>query len=151
MRYFAILLLLSTTLLAACANKDDRTPNHNLIDTKQVDTSDSRLLVVYGNKEFNDKLFVIRKIMDNSGTLSKCSVTLQNTSQDTFVVEYQFKWMEASGMPIMQSPAWSRMTLPPNAVKPLINVGKVPEARIVEFTIRLPLTDMYKLPKEEKE
>jgi uncharacterized protein YcfL len=111
-----------------------------------VDDTDPRILVIYGNKEFEDKLLVIRKILDDSQRLARCAVTLQNVSQDTFVVEYQFRWMESSGMPIMQTPAWSRLTVSPNAVRPLVNVAKVPNARIVKFTVRLPMTAMYETP-----
>ena len=121
---------------------------HSVVPTEQVDESHPQILVVYGNEEFKDKLYVLRKVFDESGTLARVSLTLQNVSNDIFVVEYQFRWLEQSGMPIMQTPAWSRMTLAPNAVKPLINIAKVPEAKIVEFTVRLPMTGVYDPPRE---
>ena len=125
------------------------TNTHGVVGTAQIDDSNPRIMIVYGNEEFQDKVVVVRKLLDDSGNLAKCSVTLQNVSNDTFIVEYQFKWLEASGMPVMQTPAWSRMTLAPNAVKPLVNMAKVPEAHNVEFTVRLPMTALYELPKEK--
>ncbi len=142
--------LLLILLAAGCTGQSASSSAHNVVPTDRVDDSDSNILVIYGNKEFDDKLLVVRKMMDGSGRLAKCSVTLQNVSEDTFVVEYQFRWMEAGGMPVMQTPAWNRMTVPPKSAKPLVNMAKVPEARIVEFTIRLPLTAMYDAPKDKK-
>ena len=148
--YRFALALLAAAMLCGCVTTTATTANHNVLDTRQIDDSDPRMLVIYGNKEFNNKLFVIRKIMDDGNRLAKCSLTLQNVSDTTFVVEYQFQWMEESGMPVMQTAAWARATLPPNAVKTVISVAKTPEARKVEFTIRLPLTDLYKPQPEEK-
>lgn len=150
MRYFFLALVLVCFGVAGC-NGGGTGPGgpHSVIATGQVDDTDFRIMVVYGNEELNGKVHVIRKALDDSGKLAKCSVTLQNTSSDLFVLEYQFRWMEQSGMPVMQTPAWSRVTLAPNAVKPLINLAKVPEAKIVEFTVRLPLTGLYERPVEE--
>lgn len=142
-------LILACLVAGGCVTGKATDGPHDVIPSGQVDDSDPRILVIYGNEEFTDKVHVIRKLVDDSGTLAKCSLTLQNISNDTFVVEYQFRWLEQSGMPIMQTPAWSRMTLAPNAVKPILNVAKVPEAKIVEFTIRLPLTGMYQKPEQE--
>ena len=145
-RLFSIILLLFA--LAACGN--NTTPYHGGVqESKQVDATAEKILIVYGNEEFEDNLVVTRKVFDESGNLPQCSVTLQNLSNKAFVVEYQFVWMSKSGIPIMQSAAWHRLTLAPNAVKPLINVAKTPEAGTVEFTVRLPLTAMYQ-PQEKK-
>ena len=150
MRYVLMVLALAGLVFASGCNGGSAATTHSLVPNAQVDETNPRIMVIYGNEEFNDKLHVVRKLIDDSGNLAKCSVTLQNVSQDTFVIEYQFRWLEQSGMPIMQTPAWSRMTLAPNAVKPIINMAKVPEAKNVEFTVRLPLTAMYQKPAEQK-
>jgi uncharacterized protein YcfL len=147
MRYFLTALVLICLIGSGC-QKAASSP-HFVIPSPQIDDTDPEILVVYGNEEFRDKVHVIRKSFDASQRLAKCSVTLQNTSNDTFVLEYQFRWLEQSGMPVMQTPAWSRVTLAPNAVRPLINMAKTPEAAIVEFTLRLPMTALYEIPVEE--
>lgn len=150
MRLIHTVLIFACLAMLACQSGGTAGGPHGVIPTAQVDDGDFRIMVVYGNEEFKDKVHVVRKILDSSGNLAKCSVTLQNTSNDTFVVEYQFRWLEQSGMPVMQTPAWSRMTLAPNAVKPLVNMAKTPEAKSVEFTVRLPLTAMHQRPDKEK-
>lgn len=150
MRHLLIALALVCLAVAGCNGGGTAGGPHSVIATNQVDDTDFRIMVIYGNEELNGKVHVIRKALDDSGNLAKCSVTLQNTSNDTFVLEYQFRWLEQSGMPVMQTPAWSRVTLAPNAVKPLINMAKVPEAKTVEFTVQLPMSAMYQKPAEKK-
>lgn len=149
MRCLRFLILALCLAAAGCVSSGTAPVGRALAPNDLVDETDPRIMIIYGNEEFRDKVRVVRKILDDSGTLAKCSVTLQNVSQDTFIVEYQFRWMEQSGMPVMQTPAWHRVTLAPNAVKPLIAVAKTPEAKTVEFTVRLPLTALYQPPEKK--
>lgn len=150
MRSLLAVLVLACIIVGGCNGGKAPVTTHSLAANDQVDETNPRITVIYGNEEFNGKVYIVRKFLDDSGNLTKCSVTLQNVSQDTFVVEYQFRWLEESGMPVMQTPAWTRMTMAPNAVKPIINMAKTQAAKNVEFTIRLPMTAMYQKPAEKK-
>ena len=151
-RFVFVVLALACLLAGGCTENmsgGQGGNSHGVVASPQVDETHPNIMVVYGNQELNGNVAVVRKIYDDSSKLAKCSLTIQNLSDHTFILEYQFRWLEASGMPIMQTPAWSRLTLAPHAVKPVLTVAKMPEAKIVEFTLRLPMTALYERPAEQ--
>ena len=148
-KYFAILLVLvAAGFLAGCAQTKY---THGVVETPQIDGANPYVLVVYGDEGLREYVAVLRTNVDFSGTFPTCVLTIQNLSEFSIPVEYQFQWLDSAGMPLHNTPAWFPASLSPNMVKTVNSTAKSKDAAKVEFTLRTPHTGVEHLGAEQQQ
>lgn len=145
-KYFAVLLVAAAACLMFGCQSTKYT--HGVVETPQIDGANPYVLVVYGDEALREYVAVLRTNVDFSGMFPTCVLTIQNLSEYSIPIEYQFQWLDAGGMPLHSTAAWFPTSLSPNMVKTVNSTAKSTDAAKVEFMLRAPHTGLEHLGAE---
>ena len=147
--------------LAACqhASMDHPSPGLNtssrqeVVRTRAVDDSNPRAKLIVGSKDLVGYVVLLNPKFRQLGQMTQAQVTVQNLTENRYSLEYKCDWFDAHGFQVGPRPVWQRFTLTPMITKTVTSMGKVPEARNIVFTVRLPddaFIDLDKRMEREK-
>lgn len=105
-----------------------------------VDESHPRAKLIVGSSELLGTVVMVNPIFRPVGNLTQTQVELQNYSDFVLELEYRIDWRDADGFQAGNEGAWQFLTLTANGSEYVTATGKVPEARDITLTVRLPDT-----------
>lgn len=103
-----------------------------------VDTSDPRARLITGSRDLLNRVVMVNPRFRPVGNLTQAEVTVQNLTDDRYMLEYKFEWSDPQGFSIGDAAVWHRFTLSPHQIRDMSSTGKTPEAQNLTFTIRYP-------------
>ena len=103
-----------------------------------INTEHPRARLVLGSDDLIGRIALLDPRFREVGLLNQAQVTVQNLTQDRYTLEYKVEWEDNQGFAIGSNAMWQRFTLTPNQVQRFKSVGKTPEAKKINFTVRLP-------------
>lgn len=130
------LAILSTFLVAfvlGCAAQNVP-PTH----IPNVDTSYPGAKLVIGSDQLLGKAILRDARLRKVGKFTQGEVTVQNTTNKTYYLEYLFEWEDSQGFSVDEVKVWRPFTLTPYQVRKFTSTGPVPEATRITFTVRFP-------------
>lgn len=140
---FLLTLVLCVSLMGCAQSgaprvvKEPKEPTPKMARDSYNDASNGRVLILYGSKNIHKWIRIKNVRMGMAGALPKFAVTLENRTQSALPIEYQITWLDADGFPLpVSSQAWIRITLPENAEKHVMDVGKMPSAYFAQILVR---------------
>ena len=102
--------------------------------------------IVYGSKYLAMDIWISDARFQPVGQLTRAQVTLENTTETRYTLEYKFDWEDRSGFSVDNMGTWHRFTVAPREIRKFTSTGKTPEATGIIFTIRLPDDTFLKSP-----
>ena len=105
-----------------------------------VDTSHPRAKLVTGSERLLGMVLIENPRFRELGQLTQAEVTVRNTTENTYNLEYKYEWTDDQGFTVGSSSMWHRFTLTPHQEKNFPSTGKTPAAKNIIFTVRLPNT-----------
>ena len=105
---------------------------------KNVDTSYPGATLVIGSDEILGKVILRDVHFRKVGKFTQAEVTVQNTTNQTYYLEYLFEWEDSQGFSVDEVKVWRPFTLTPYQVRRFTSTGPAPEATKIVFTVRFP-------------
>lgn len=102
---------------------------------------------VIGGSDLAEQLKVVRPVTRKVGVFTQGQIGIQNLSDDSLSLEYQFRWMDRNGFVVSDESMWHRMQLGARQMKRVSSVGKSKDAYHMEVTVRAP--ESYFQPKSD--
>ncbi len=133
MKRVGILLLFVMVMVSSCMQSN--TIKHPI---SNVDKRYPNATLVIGSDELLGKVVVRDVRFRKVGNFTQAEVTVQNTTNKTYYLEYMFEWQDSQGFNVDEVKVWRPFTLTPYQVRKFTSTGPVPEASRITFTIRFP-------------
>lgn len=133
MRSRAILIGILVVFIMGCA-----AGNVPPTSIRNVDTSYPGAKLVIGSDEILGKVILRDAHFRKVGKFTQAEVTVQNTTNKTYNLEYLFEWEDSQGFSVDEVKVWRAFTLTPYQVRKFTSTGPVPEATRITFTVRFP-------------
>lgn len=102
--------------------------------------------IVYGSEYLAMDIWISDARFQPVGQLTRAQVTLENTTETRYTLEYKFDWEDRTGFSVGNTGTWHRFTVAPREIRKFTSTGKTPEAKNIIFTIRLPDDTFLKSP-----
>lgn len=134
----ALLMTSAPLLLVGCNQAGVRADSPEFQPDTTLDQSDPRAKLVLGSSSLVGEVRLSAPRFREVGTLTEAQVSVQNLSGDHYTLEYKFDWEDDQGFTAGNSGSWYRFELGPKQVRRVTSIGKVPEAKNIVFTVRLP-------------
>jgi len=103
-----------------------------------IDNAHPRAKLVIGSDELLRKVGIGNPQLRSLGQLTQAQVMVQNLTETRYTLEYKFDWEDDQGFNVASVNTWHRFTLTPRETKTFASTGKVPDAKNIVFTVRLP-------------
>ena len=133
MKRWIIFLTILVALVMGCAPKNVPPPR-----ISNVDTSYPGAKLVIGSDQLLGKVILRDVHFRKVGKFTQGEVTVQNTTNKTYYLEYLFEWEDNQGFSVDEVKVWRPFTLTPYQVRKFTSTGPVPEATRITFTVRFP-------------
>lgn len=132
----AVLVLIA--FVGGCVTPGHVETNKQVEPVSNIDTSHPRAKLVTGSNKILGRVVILNPRFRTLGKLSQAEVTVQNLTENRYVMEYKFDWADPQGFTVDSHSVWHRFILTPHQMQNFNSTGKTPEARNIIFTIRLP-------------
>lgn len=103
-----------------------------------VDTTHPRARLITGSRDLLHRVVMVNPRFRPAGNLTQAEVSVQNLTDDRYILEYKFEWSDPQGFSIGDAAVWHRFTLSPHQIRDMSSTGKTPDAQNLTFTIRYP-------------
>jgi uncharacterized protein YcfL len=103
-----------------------------------VDTTNPRARLITGSRDLLNRVVMVNPRFRPAGNLTQAEVSVQNLTDDRYVLEYKFEWSDPQGFSIGDAAVWHRFTLSPHQIREMSSTGKTPDAQNLTLTIRYP-------------
>ena len=133
MKKLAILLVFALMFTSGCIRSNTITRPILNVDTRYPNAT-----LVIGSKQLLGKVVLKDVHFRKVGNFTQAEVTVQNTTNKTYYLEYMFEWQDNQGFSVDEVKVWRPFTLTPYQVRKFTSTGPIPEASKITFTIRFP-------------
>ena len=122
-----ILLLLLSILLGGCATAHKSASNVYRSENNQYVVNsiplDYKVTILGYRSKFKDNLLL-------------ASVDVRNNDQESYDLEYRFRWFDDSGFEVQKTP-WMALTLNAKELRSIQQIATTPKAETFKFYLRL--------------
>ena len=117
---------------------------------REIDYGAPRATLVVGSDQLRGRVDVGNSRFRSVGQLTQAQVMVQNMTETRYTLEYKFDWEDSQGFQVDSVNSWHRFTLTPGEARTFTSTGKVPDAKNIMFTVRLPDDAFIESEKQEK-
>lgn len=135
MKKLLLALFTSSLVLCACKTTVPAAPPEPLLLSANVAPG---VTAHYDNEIVAQALEVVRANINTSGRLPKLSFQIRNKISQRYPIEYRVEWLDSDGAPLLVSTAWQQVTLSGNSIRGIQSIGKSPDAKSVNISLRIP-------------
>ena len=106
--------------------------------------------LVIGSDRLRGRIDIGNSRFRSVGQLTQAQVMVQNMTETRYTLEYKFDWEDNQGFQVDSLNSWHRFTLTAGEARTFTSTGKVPDAKNIMFTVRLPDDAFIESEKQEK-
>lgn len=151
MRLFGWIFLAAVVGIGSgCNQQNSRVGEPEFEAARTLDQSHPRAKLVLGSDSLVGDVRLSAPRFRSVGVLTEAQVSVQNLTGTQYTLEYRFDWEDEQGFATGNRGSWQRFYLGPKEIARFNSVGKVPEARNIVFTVRLPDDYFIRNPDERK-
>lgn len=135
--FFLFWMVIAALWLSACATPPPASEPETEPEMSNVTFYPGAKLII-GSSELLGAVILRKPIFRNVGQLTQAQVELVNYSNLTLDLEYRIDWSDRDGFKVGATNSWQFISLSANGSEDLTSTGKVPEAKDIVVTVRLP-------------
>lgn len=137
-QYLLLISMISALALGGCNTTGAGDPNIRHYKQDTITDSHPRARLVLGSANLVDHIAMVDVRMGSVGQLQRAEVSVQNLSNDRYVLEYMVSWEDRDGFSINDNKVWKRFELGPREIRSFQSVASNPSAYALTMTVRLP-------------
>ncbi len=127
MKSYAFLLVVASILFTGCATAHKSASNVYRSENNQY---------VINSIPLDHKVSILGYRSKFQGNLLLASVDIQNNDQESYDLEYRFRWFDDSGFEVQKTP-WMALTLNAKELRSIQQIATTPQAESFKFFVRL--------------
>ncbi len=108
-------------------------------DDGVVDQSHPRARLILGDSNLVDNIAIVKPRVAPLGVFMRGQVIIQNLTDEKYLLDYKFDWLDDEGFLINDGGVWFPIVLGPREMKSIKSLGKSQYAARMQVTVRLTL------------